>query len=104
MATKQQLAIEGGTPVRTTFFPLWPVWDDREVQATRKVVESGNWGGFPSPNVKAAEFAQAFASYHTARHGICTSNGTTALEVALKAASPPPKIRHRIRSLRRGYG
>jgi dTDP-4-amino-4,6-dideoxygalactose transaminase len=90
MATKQQLAIEGGTPVRSRFFPLWPVWDDREVQAVRKVVESGNWGGFPSPNVKAAEFAQAFASYHTARYGICTSNGTTALEVALKAAGVGP--------------
>ena len=90
MATKQQLAIEGGTPVRSRFFPLWPVWDDREVQAVRKVVESGNWGGFPSPNAKATEFAQAFASYHTARYGICTSNGTTALEVALKAAGVGP--------------
>ena len=90
MATTQQLAIEGGTPVRSRFFPSWPVWDDREVQAVRKVVESGNWGGFPSPNVKAAEFAQAFASYHTARYGICTSNGTTALEVALKAAGVGP--------------
>jgi len=90
MATAQQLAIEGGTPVRSRPFPSWPVWDDREVQAVRKVVESGNWGGFPSPNVKASEFAQAFASYHTARYGVCTSNGTTALEVALKAAGVGP--------------
>jgi dTDP-4-amino-4,6-dideoxygalactose transaminase len=80
------LAIDGGPPVRGTPFPSWPVHDEREVQALRKVIESGNWGGFPSPNLRAAQFAEAFASYHTARFGICTSSGTTALEVALKAA------------------
>jgi dTDP-4-amino-4,6-dideoxygalactose transaminase len=90
MTATQQLAINGGAPVRSRPFPSWPVHDEREVQAVKEVVESGNWGGFPSPNVKASEFAQAFASYHTARYGICTSNGTTALEVALKAAGVKP--------------
>jgi len=80
------LAVDGGTPVRSTPFHRWPVHDEREVDALREVVESGNWGGFPSPNVHAARFAEAFASYQTARYGICTSSGTTALEVALKAA------------------
>jgi len=80
------LAVDGGTPVRSTPFHRWPVHDEREVEALREVVESGNWGGFPSPNVHAARFAEAFASYQTARYGICTSSGTTALEVALKAA------------------
>lgn len=82
----ETLAIDGGTPVRRAPFHPWPVHDEREVEALREVVESGNWGGFPSPNVKAAQFAQAFAAYQTARFGICTSSGTTALEVALKAA------------------
>jgi dTDP-4-amino-4,6-dideoxygalactose transaminase len=50
------------------------------------VIESGNWGGFPSPNVQASRFAEAFAACQGARFGICTSSGTTALEVALKAA------------------
>jgi dTDP-4-amino-4,6-dideoxygalactose transaminase len=90
MTATQQLAINGGVPVRSRPFPSWPVWDQREVQAVREVVESGNWGGFPSPNVRASEFAEEFASYHTARYGICTSNGTTALEVALKAAGVKP--------------
>lgn len=90
MTTRQQLAIRGGTPVRRKPFPPWPVFDEREVRAVQEVVESGNWGGFPSPNVKASQFAQAFASYHTARYGICASNGTTALEVALKAAGVRP--------------
>ncbi len=80
------LAIDGGAPVRTTPFHRWPVFDEREVEALREVVESGNWGGFPSPNVQAARFAEAFAAYQTARFGVCTSSGTTAIEVALKAA------------------
>lgn len=80
------LAVDGGTPVRKKPFHPWPVHDEREVETLREVVESGNWGGFPSPNVHAARFAEAFASYQTARYGICTSSGTTALEVALKAA------------------
>lgn len=79
------LAIDGGPPVRTRPFPSWPVHDEREVEALREVVESGNWGGFPSPNERAARFADAFASYHAARFGVCTASGTTALEVALKA-------------------
>ncbi len=86
----ETLAIDGGRPLRREPFPAWPVHDEREVQAIREIVESGNWGGFPSPNVRAAQFAQAFASYHTARYGICTTSGTTALEVALKAAGVQP--------------
>ena len=82
----ETLAIDGGAPVRREPFPAWPVHDEREVDALREVVESGNWGGFPSPNRRAAAFAAAFAAYQTAGFGICTASGTTALEVALKAA------------------
>lgn len=82
----EALAVDGGTPVRTAPFPSWPVHDEREVAALREVVESGNWGGFPSPNVQASRFAERFAAAQTARFGICTSSGTTALEVALKTA------------------
>jgi dTDP-4-amino-4,6-dideoxygalactose transaminase len=82
----EKLAIDGGTPLRTKAWPSWPAHDEREVAALREVVESGNWGGFPSPNVKAAQLAERFAAHHTARFGVCTASGTTALEVALKVA------------------
>jgi dTDP-4-amino-4,6-dideoxygalactose transaminase len=82
----QTLALDGGAPVRRTPFHPWPVHDEREVAALREVVESGNWGGYPSPNKQAAQLAEAFASFQGARFGICTSSGTTAIEVALKAA------------------
>jgi len=80
------LAIRGGAPLRTKPWPDWPQHDERELRNLQRVVESGNWGGFPSPNVFAGEFAQKFADYHGAKYGICTTGGTTALEVSLRAA------------------
>jgi dTDP-4-amino-4,6-dideoxygalactose transaminase len=80
------LAARGGTPLRTTPWPEWPQHDERELRNLRRVLESGNWGGFPSPNVMAGEFAERFAAYHGAKYAVCTTGGTTALEVALKAA------------------
>lgn len=80
------LAIRGGTPVRTASWPEWPQHDVREVRNLTRVVESGNWGGFPSPNIVGGEFAEKFATYHGASHGITTTGGTTALEISLKAA------------------
>jgi dTDP-4-amino-4,6-dideoxygalactose transaminase len=81
-----KLALRGGAPLRTKPWPDWPQHDEREIRNLQRVVESGNWGGFPSPNVMAGEFAEKFAAYHGAKHGICTTGGTTALEVSLRAA------------------
>src|ERR1700694_1688823 len=86
----EKLAKGGGEPGRQRRFHQWPVHDEREIEALREVVESGNWGGFPSPNVQAAQFAEGFAAHHGAKFGICTSSGTTAIEVALKAAGLRP--------------
>lgn len=80
------LAVRGGTPLRTKPWPSWPVHDEREQRNLARVLEGGNWGGFPSPNVFAGEFAERFAAHHGAKYGICTTGGTTALEVSLKAA------------------
>ncbi len=81
-----KLAIRGGTPVRTTPFPSWPVWDDAERRGLSEVLESGNWGGFPFPNTKGAEFAARFAAVHGAKYGIAAANGTVAIELAVQAA------------------
>ena len=86
MTLAEPLAIDGGTPVRAKPFAAWPAHDERELRAVQRVVESGNWGGFPSPNEHAARFAEEFAAYHKVRYGICTASGTAALEVALRAA------------------
>lgn len=81
-----KLALFGGNRVRTKPFPSYPFFDEREVKAVEEVVRSGNWGGYPSPNKKAKEFAEKFAAYCGAKYGICAANGTVTLEVALKAA------------------
>src|SRR5271167_2534928 len=79
------LAILGGQPLRTRPYPAWPVFDDRERAQLEDVLTSSSWGGYPSPNRKAAEFAKTFAEYQGARFAIPTTSGTSALEVALKA-------------------
>jgi dTDP-4-amino-4,6-dideoxygalactose transaminase len=80
-----ELAVNGGTPVRTTAYPVWPEWDDRELDAVTSVIRSGTWGGFPEPGTNASRFEEAFAAYQGARHGILMANGTVTMEVALKA-------------------
>ena len=80
-----ELAVNGGTPVRTTPYPAWPEWDDRELDAVTGVIRGGNWGGFPEPGTNASRFEEAFAAYQGAHHGVLMANGTVTMEVALKA-------------------
>jgi dTDP-4-amino-4,6-dideoxygalactose transaminase len=80
-----ELAIRGGSPVRSDPYPEWPVHDERDAQAVADVVRSGRWGGFPEPGPNAADFESRFAAYQGANHGILMSNGTITMEVALKA-------------------
>jgi len=49
-----KLAISGGTPLRTRPFTKWPAYDDRDRKALLDVLESRNWGGYPSPNARAS--------------------------------------------------
>ncbi len=78
-----RLAIDGGEKVRTKPFPGWPVWDESELNALREVLESGQWG---IGNSKVPEFEEKFAAYVGVKQGICVTNGTSALEIALRAA------------------
>lgn len=82
-----KLAIDGGEPIRKTPFPRWPVWNESEFEALRNVLESGVWGVGGS---KVPEFEQKFASYVGVEYGICVTSGTTALEIALRAADVGP--------------
>lgn len=91
MATKNAaatLALDGGTPVRIQPFPTWPVWDERDEAALLGVLRSGTWGSTLGERVSI--FAQDFAAYQDAAHGVCVTNGTAALEVALRAAGVQP--------------
>jgi dTDP-4-amino-4,6-dideoxygalactose transaminase len=80
-----ELAINGGTPVRSTPYPEWPAPDDEYVAAVADVVRGGIWGGYPEPGLNATAFEEAFAAYQGARHGVLMMNGTVTMEVACKA-------------------
>ena len=56
-----KLAILGATPIQEVPYPPWPVYDDRDIQAFSEAIHSGNWGGYPYPGLKPAEFALRFA-------------------------------------------
>jgi dTDP-4-amino-4,6-dideoxygalactose transaminase len=79
------LAILGGNPVRAQGYSPWPAHGEEEVAAVTEVVRGGEWGGHPAPAPRAAAFAERFAAYQGARHGVVMMNGTVTLEVALKA-------------------
>ncbi|MDP6777260.1 MAG: aminotransferase class I/II-fold pyridoxal phosphate-dependent enzyme, partial [Candidatus Latescibacteria bacterium] len=89
-----RLAINGGE--KTVQRPLgkaWPIWDESEKEALAEVVESGIWwrGGYSEAAAsKVGQFENAFAEYHLAKHGVAVTNGTAAIECALKAVGVEP--------------
>ena len=78
-----QLAIKGGEPIRKKPFPRWPVFDEKEFEALKEVLYSGVWG---IGGKKKKEFEEKFAAYQGAKYGVAVTNGTAALEIALRAA------------------
>lgn len=85
---KEILAIEGGAPVRTASFPVWPVYDEREERALLDVLHSRKWGVHLGTQVKAFEIE--YAAFQNARFGIAVPNGTLGLEMALRALGIGP--------------
>ena len=79
-------ALLGGTPVRTTRFPSWPVADAREEEALVNLIRSGKW----FRGEKVAAFEAAYASLTGAKHCLATANGTSALITSLAALGVGP--------------
>jgi dTDP-4-amino-4,6-dideoxygalactose transaminase len=66
------------------------VWDESEEQALLEVLHSGKWwrGAYrqqEGEGSKVSTFEDAFAQYQDAKHAVAVTNGTTALECALKS-------------------
>ncbi|MGC8669019.1 MAG: DegT/DnrJ/EryC1/StrS family aminotransferase [Chthonomonadales bacterium] len=77
------LAVDGGPKVRTKPWPAWPIWSQHEEAALLDVLHSGQWWSVGGR--KVPEFEEAFARFQHARYAVCVTNGTAALEVALRA-------------------
>ncbi|MBM3264748.1 MAG: DegT/DnrJ/EryC1/StrS family aminotransferase [candidate division Zixibacteria bacterium] len=82
------LALHGGPAVRTTPFPSWPIYTETDAKAVGEAVLSGKWGCMSGERVSA--FANRFADMQHASHGVCVTNGTTALVLALQAVGVGP--------------
>src|SRR6266508_4001437 len=81
-----ELAILGGPKTRTEPYAVWPVWDQRDIDAVTEVIKSGRWGGYPYPGPKTAELAKKFAEMQGDGYAVPMTNGTVTMEVALRAA------------------
>ena len=79
----QELAINGGKPVRDKLLPYGHQWiDEEDIKAVSDVLHS-DW---ITQGSKVAEFEKEFANYVGARYAVAVSSGTAALHAACFAA------------------
>lgn len=86
--TRTILAAEGGTPVRTTPLPPWPWFDQEQVAAASRVLESGRinyWTGD-----EGRKFEQEWAAHTDVAHALALSNGTVSLEMIVRSLGIGP--------------
>ena len=86
--TANELAINGGTPVRTKPWPRWPFVTDDDANAVADVVRSGKWSTNSGEEVR--QFESEFAAYNNVKHAICVNSGNAALQIALSALGVQP--------------
>ena len=87
------LALNGGTPVRSKPYPSWPRGGAEEKQWLDKVLKSDRWfAGLQGddPEALGTLFGQRFGDMHAVRYALPVSNGSTAIEVALRALDIRP--------------
>ena len=83
-----ELALHGGSPVRTDPPPQWPLHDDREVEAVTRVAKSGKWQY--GLGKEGTELEEQFAEWIGSDYAISTINGTETMTLSLKAAGVGP--------------
>lgn len=81
MTSHSKLALLGGLPACPVNWPSWPVFDETERQSLLGVLDSGKWWF----GEKVRRFEAAFAAFQGARYAVTCTNGTAAIEMALKA-------------------
>ncbi len=88
-----KLAINGGPKVIDRQLGKdWPIFGDIERENLMQVLESGRWwrGSGPSDTSKVTQFEEQFAAFQDAQFGVAITNGTQAIECALKAIGIRP--------------
>jgi dTDP-4-amino-4,6-dideoxygalactose transaminase len=81
-----QLARAGGRPVCDFQWPTWPIHDESEERALLEVLRSGEWWY----GERVRQFEHDFAEFQGAAYGVTCTNGTTAIEMGLRALGVLP--------------
>lgn len=89
----EKLAVDGGTPVRTTGFPgvadiSGRDFGDEEIELLTQVIRSGKLGRWGATMV--AQFEKEFCELLGMKHAVASTSGTSALHVAVGAVNPNP--------------
>ena len=82
----QQLAIDGGTPVRSKPFGPGHEFGDADVAAIAEVIHSGNVGKGP----RVDQFEREFAERHGVKYAVTVNAGTAAMHTCVAAINPDP--------------
>lgn len=97
-----KLVIKGGTPLRKSDFPKWPVFNQKEIKAVQQVVKSGHWWRYSfgegldyteskkGQRSQVAVFQEQFARFQGAKYGVACNNGTAALDILVRALDIGP--------------
>jgi len=83
-----KLAALGGSPVRNTPFPSWPVIDESEEKYLIETLRGKRWNRIGGSYVE--KFERAWAERSGARHCLATSSGTSALVCSMNALEIGP--------------
>ena len=79
---KEKLAIDGGKAIgEGVSFPGWPNFTDEIINAAMEPLKTGKVNYWTGP--KGREFEKRFAEWNGSKYAISTTNGTSALHVAL---------------------
>jgi dTDP-4-amino-4,6-dideoxygalactose transaminase len=86
LTSSDRLALLGGEPTCKFPWPSWPVHDQSEEAQVLEVLRSGEWWY----GEKVRQFEREFADFQGAAYGVTCTNGTTAIEMALRALGVVP--------------
>lgn len=68
--------------------PIWPRYDSDQIEAVRRVLESGRVNAWTGPDVAA--FEDSFSAYTGSAHAIALANGSVSLTLALESLGLRP--------------
>lgn len=82
----EQLAIHGGTPVRTQPFGATHDFGEDDIAAVSEVLRTGR----VSKGSRVAQFEAEFAAKHGVKHAVAVNSGTSAMHLCVAAINPDP--------------